>query len=351
MSVGTQGSVKGLTASNLYDLDAEIILANTYHMLLRPGLEGIERLGGLHKFINWQRPILTDSGGFQVFSLSKIRKMSDLGVEFRSHINGDLVWLGPKEAIGMQQALGSDIMMVLDECPPWDAEEAAVKKAVQRTIDWAQACYNHHHASDKEAHRKQLLFGIVQGGKFADLRKKCAEALQEVKFDGYAIGGVSVGEPEPEMYAAIEASVPHLPEDRPRYAMGLGHPNQLVEMVAQGVDMFDCVLPTRMARHGSVYTHDGMYDIRHARYQWDQEPLEPGCACPACQQHTRAYLRHLLKGRELTAMLLISLHNTYFYINLMKNIRRALEMNRFGEFRQTFMARYLASAATASAGV
>jgi queuine tRNA-ribosyltransferase len=345
MPVGTQASVKAVAQRDLDVMGTEIILGNTYHLFLRPGLEVFGKFGGLHQFMNWHKPILTDSGGFQVFSLAKLREITEQGVEFRSHLDGSKFFLGPKEAIAIQHALGSDIMMAFDECPPWPCEEAKVNDAVQRTIRWARASLDHHrHLTATETNpptREQALFGIVQGGSYANLRVDCAGALVEMDFDGYAIGGVSVGEPEEEMYKTAEVTVPHLPEHKVRYAMGLGQPHQMVELVARGVDIFDCVLPTRVARHATVYTRQGTLNLRGAQYKMDGLPLEPGCGCYACQSFTRAYIRHLFKAGEILALVLVSLHNLHFYLELMRDIRKALDDGSFGSFRTHFLATYL----------
>jgi queuine tRNA-ribosyltransferase len=344
MPVGTQASVKALTNRDLNELQTQIILGNTYHLFLRPGLEEMKLLGGLHRFMNWHKPILTDSGGFQVFSLAKLREMTEEGVWFRSHLSGDKFFMGPKESMQIQRILGSDIVMAFDECPPWPAEEKAIRTAVERTIRWAKASQNAHKeleaGNDPAPTPKQALFGIVQGGSHEALRRECAEALVQMDFDGYAIGGVSVGEPEPEMMAAVEQSEPHLPANKVRYAMGLGQPHQLVELVARGVDIFDCVLPTRVARHATVYTPEGTLNLRNRAYATDTRPLQEGCGCYACQNFTRAYIRHLFKAGEITGMMLLSLHNVHFYLELMRDIRRALAEGRFEAFRRQFIGRY-----------
>src|SRR5689334_14517283 len=288
MPVGTQGSVKALDPRELLEMGTQIILGNTYHLNIRPGLEIIKAAGGLHKFINWDLPILTDSGGFQVFSLAKIRKIKSHGVEFRSHLDGSLLFLGPKEAMEIQRVLGSDIAMVFDDCPPHTATAREVRSAVERTMRWAGEC------REQPRGPGQNIFGIVQGGCHPQLREECAKAIVGLDFDGYAIGGVSVGEPEPEMFKAIEYTVPFLPAEKPRYAMGLGTPAQIVELIARGVDMFDCVLPTRVARNGTAYTRKGTLSIKGGAYKRDWGPIEAGCTCYACRNFTRAYLRHLL---------------------------------------------------------
>ena len=344
MPVGTQASVKAVAPRDLDAMGTEIILGNTYHLFLRPGLEVFQKFGGLHQFMNWHKPILTDSGGFQVFSLAKLRKITDEGVAFRSHLDGSSFFLGPKESISIQHQLGSDIIMAFDECPPWPAEEATVAAAVKRTTAWGRKSLDHHRkllsTHENRPTQNQALFGIVQGGSYPHLRRESAEALVAMDFDGYAIGGVSVGEPEEEMYRAIEATAPHLPASKVRYAMGLGQPHQMVELVARGVDIFDCVLPTRVARHATVYTRTGTLNLRGAQYRLDGNPLEPGCGCYACQNFTRAYIRHLFKAGEILALVLVSLHNLHFYLELMRDIRNALDHNSFGTFREKFARTY-----------
>ncbi|HUB67431.1 MAG TPA: tRNA guanosine(34) transglycosylase Tgt [Candidatus Methylacidiphilales bacterium] len=345
MPVGTQASVKAVAPRDLDAMGTQVILANTYHLFLRPGLEVFREFGGLHRFMNWPKPILTDSGGFQVFSLAKLREITDEGVAFRSHLDGSSFFLGPKESIAIQHALGSDIIMAFDECPPWPCDEAHAAAAVGRTISWGRTSVDHHRRllSENESRPtvEQALFGIVQGGEFPHLREQCAHALTGLGFDGYAIGGVSVGEPEAEMYKAVDATVPHLPQDKVRYAMGLGQPHQMVELVARGVDIFDCVLPTRIARHATVYTSTGTLNLRGAQYRLDGAPLEPGCGCYACQNFTRAYIRHLFKAGEILALILVSLHNLHFYLELMRGIRDALDSDSFGTFRDRFVRTYL----------
>ena len=344
MPVGTQATVKAVAPRDLDAMGTEIILGNTYHLFLRPGLEVFKEFGGLHRFMNWHKPILTDSGGFQVFSLAQLRRITDEGAEFRSHLDGTKFFLGPKESIAIQHALGADIIMAFDECPPWPAEESAVAAAVERTILWARSSLHHHrHLTATDEARptaEQALFAIVQGGSHPHLRQKCAEALVAMDFEGYAIGGVSVGEPEEEMYRAVDATVPYLPDGKVRYAMGLGQPHQMVELVARGVDIFDCVLPTRVARHATVYTRTGTLNLRGAQYRLDGAPLEPGCGCYACQNFTRAYIRHLFKAGEILALVLVSLHNLHFYLELMRDIQNALDRGSFGAFRKNFAQTY-----------
>ena len=334
MPVGTQASVKALDPRELNEMGTQIILGNTYHLNLRPGLDVIRAAGGLHKFMNWEKPILTDSGGFQVFSLAKIRKVKEHGVEFRSHLDGSLLFIGPKESMEIQRVLGSDIAMVFDECPPHDAPAKEQRLAVERTIRWARECREQPRADG------QKVFGIVQGGSDAALREQCAKALVEMEFDGYAIGGVSVGEPEPEMMRAIELAEPHLPAHKARYAMGLGTPAQMVELVARGVDMFDCVLPTRIARTGTAVTHNGAFGLKGASYKTDFGPIEEGCECYACHTFTRAYLRHLLRANEILGLRMVSVHNSHLYLKVMTEVRAAIAAGTFADFCREFIANY-----------
>ena len=334
MPVGTQASVKALDPRELNEMGTQIILGNTYHLNLRPGLDVIRAAGGLHKFMNWEKPILTDSGGFQVFSLAKIRKIKPHGVEFRSHLDGSLLFLGPKEAMEIQRVLGSDIAMVFDECPPHDAPAKEQRLAVERTIRWAGECREQPRADG------QKIFGIVQGGSNPALREECAKALVAMEFDGYAIGGVSVGEPEPEMLKAIEITGPFLPAHKARYAMGLGTPAQMVELIARGVDMFDCVLPTRIARTGTAVTHTGAFALKGSGYKMDFGPIEEGCECFACRHFTRAYLRHLLRTNEILGLRMVSVHNSHLYLKVMTEVRAAIAAGTFSEFRCNFIANY-----------
>src|SRR5215510_10271199 len=338
MSVGTQGSVKAVDPRELRELGTQIILGNTYHLHIRPGMDIIRAAGGLHNFINWQLPILTDSGGFQVFSLATIRKIKAHGVEFRSHLDGSLLFLGPKEAMQIQRELGSDIAMVFDDCPPHTSTPREFRAAVDRTIRWAGECREQQRAPG------QLVFGIVQGGIDKALREECAKALVALDFDGYAIGGVSVGEPEPEMLKAIEITEPHLPENKARYAMGLGTPAQLVELVARGVDMFDCVLPTRVARNGTAFTRKGSISIKGGAYKADFRPIEEGCDCFACRHFTRAYLRHLLNVGEILGLRMLSIHNTRMFIKVMEEVRLAIAEDRFDAYRKEFAVNYVPTA-------
>ena len=337
MPVGTQASVKALDPRELLEMGTQIILGNTYHLNIRPGLDIIRAAGGLHQFMNWEKPILTDSGGFQVFSLAKIRKIKPHGVEFRSHIDGSPLFLGPKEAMEIQGALGSDIAMVFDECPPHDAPAKEQRLAVERTIRWAREC------RDQPRSNGQLVFGIVQGGSNSALREECARALVAMEFDGYAIGGVSVGEPEPEMFKAVELTAPHLPAAKARYAMGLGTPAQMIELIARGVDMFDCVLPTRVARNGTAFTRRGAFGLKGGGYKADFRPIDQTCDCFACKTFTRAYLRHLLNVNEILGLRMVSLHNTHLFLKLMAEVRAAIAAGTFADFYREFIANYVPS--------
>jgi queuine tRNA-ribosyltransferase len=341
MPVGTVGTVRTLTPDEVRALGAQIILGNTYHLLLRPGIETIQKAGGLHKFMLWDGPILTDSGGFQVFSLAKLRKISADGVEFQSHIDGATLFLGPREAIEAQRKLGSDIAMVLDECPPWPCDREYACKSLELSLQWAARCREE--AADFRDNG-QLLFGIVQGSVFDDLREKSARELVKIGFDGYAIGGVSVGEPVPEMLKQVRASAPFLPENCPRYVMGVGTPPQILDMIAEGVDMFDCALPTRVARNGTVFTNSGTVAIKNAEFREDFSPLEQGCACYACASgFSRAYIRHMFKVNEILAHRLMTIHNLHVYLRLVSRARAAILEGKFEEFRQNFVENYQVS--------
>ncbi|MBE3592458.1 MAG: tRNA guanosine(34) transglycosylase Tgt [Thermoanaerobacter sp.] len=335
MPVGTQATVKSMTPEELKEIGATIILSNTYHLYLRPGHKIIEKAGGLHKFMNWDRAILTDSGGFQVFSLNSLRKITEDGVEFRSHIDGSRHFFTPEKVIEIQNALGSDIMMSFDECAPYPADYDYVKKSMELTIKWAER--------GKRAHKnteKQALFGIVQGGTYEDLRKECARILVDMDFPGYSIGGLSVGEPKNVMYEIIDLTTEYLPEDKPRYLMGVGSPDDLIEGVIRGVDMFDCVLPTRIARNGTVFTSKGKLIVRDAPYAEDFSPLDEECDCYTCRNYSRAYIRHLFKANEILAARLATLHNLYFLIKLMGKIREAIRQDRLLEFKKSFLKKY-----------
>ncbi|MFH1066614.1 MAG: tRNA guanosine(34) transglycosylase Tgt [bacterium] len=340
MPVGTQGTVKAVTPEELVVLGARIILGNTYHLFIRPGLEVMEAAGGLHRFMNWPGAMLTDSGGFQVFSLAKLRRVTEEGVHFQSHVDGQSLFIGPREAMHIQHVLGADIIMAFDECPPWPAEEAVVRRAVERTLRWAAECRAAHGELPSGPTKQQVLFAIVQGGSYENLRRECAEALAAMDFPGYAIGGVSVGEPEEEMLKAIEFTEPWLPKEKPRYAMGLGQPDQMVRMVERGVDMFDCVLPTRVARNGTAFTALGTLNLKNAANTQSQEPIEAGCGCYACQNFTRAYIRHLLKAEEILGLRLVTLHNLHFYLNLMKQMREAIGGGTFAAWSRAFLEHY-----------
>jgi queuine tRNA-ribosyltransferase len=365
MPVGTQGSVKAVSPRELRELKAQIILGNTYHLFVRPGLEVIRHFGGLHRFMNWDGPILTDSGGYQIFSLAKLRKITEEGVAFQNHLDGTPAFISPQIAMEIQAALGSDIAMVLDECPPWPCEYDYAARSLEMTTRWAKRCKEaaprHPERSAAKsrdpalesavlprgsstslrfARNDQLIFGIVQGGTFEDLRRSSAQALAAMEFDGYAIGGVSVGEPEPEMMSAVEWSEPHLPENKPRYAMGLGTPPQLLELIARGVDMFDCVLPTRLARNGTAFTAGGTLNLKNAEFAMQAGPIEDGCECEACRNFARGYIRHLIKAEEILGLRLITIHNLHFYLNLMTRVRTAIEDGTFSELRAQFVSGY-----------
>jgi len=342
MPVGTQGSVKAMSPAELIDLDAQIILGNTYHLFIRPGTDLIRHFGSLHKFINWPRPILTDSGGFQVFSLSKLRKITEDGVHFQSHLDGSKLFLGPEQSMEIQAVLGSDIAMLFDDCPPYPVSEKDADTSLDLTLRWAARCkeWVTKNAPKTDTGARQLHFGIVQGSSYTNLREKAAKGLTALDFDGYAVGGVSVGEPEKDMMHAVESAEPHLPVDKPRYAMGLGTPPQIVEMIARGVDMFDCVIPTRLARHGTVFTATGTFNIKNQQYTADAGPLESGCACYACRGFSRAYIRHLWRANEILGIRLICLHNLHFYINLARRARTELEAGTFAEWRAAFVGGY-----------
>jgi len=339
MPVGTQGTVKAVTPAHLREIGAQIILGNTYHLNLRPGSELIRDLGGLHAFMGWEGPILTDSGGFQVFSLAKLRRVRDEGITFQSHLDGATIFLGPREVMTIQQNLGSDIAMVLDECPPWPGEREVCQRAVGRSHRWARECLAAARDLGMPA-AGQLVFAIVQGSIFDDLRREAAEALGALGFPGYAIGGVSVGEPEPEMFRQVAATTPHLPADKPRYTMGLGSPPQLLKMIALGVDMFDCVLPTRCARNGQVFTPDGPMNLRNEQYRADPRPVVEGLDNYTCRHFSRAYLRHLTLANEMLAGTLLTIHNLHFYLDLMAQARAHLEAGDFDPWHRAWIEHY-----------
>lgn len=335
MPVGTAGSVKAMLPQSVRVAGADIILGNTYHLMLRPGAERVARLGGLHKFMGWERPILTDSGGFQVMSLSKLRKISEDGVRFQSHIDGATEFLSPERAMEVQRLLGSDIQMVLDECPAFGASEPEIEKALALSMRWAKR--------SKAAFGEQpgrACFGIVQGGVFPRLRTQSAAELQEIGFDGYAVGGLAVGEGQPAMFETLEETVPHLPSGRPRYLMGVGKPDDIVGAVLRGIDMFDCVLPTRSGRNGQAFTWNGPLNLRNARHAEDMAPLDQKCRCPACRQFSRAYLHHAVKASEIIASMLLTWHNLTFYQDLMAGMRAAVARGVVAAFATDFMACY-----------
>ena len=340
MPVGTQGSVKGVSPTELRELQAQIILGNTYHLFIRPGMEVMRAVGGLHRFMSWDGPILTDSGGFQVFSLAKLRKITDEGVHFNSHVDGAPLFIGPREAVRIQRQLGSDILMCFDECPPWPCEEDQLREAVERTLLWAKICREEWLSGEVGPTASQQLFAIVQGGSSPEMRRRCAEELVALDFPGYAIGGVSVGEPEDHMLAAIAGTEPWLPATKPRYAMGLGQPHQLVKMIALGVDMYDCVLPTRIARNGTAYTRQGTVNLKNSGNSSQTGPIEEGCRCYACQKFSRAYVRHLLKSEEILGLRLVTLHNLYFYLELMRRAREAIDQGDFASWSRAFLEEY-----------
>ena len=338
MPVGTQGTVKSLTPAHLREIGAQIILGNTYHLNLRPTSELVRDLGGLHKFMGWDGPILTDSGGFQVFSLAKLRKMRDDGVEFQSHLDGAKLFLGPKEVMSIQTNLGSDIAMVIDECPPWPCERDACAEAVARSYRWAKQCREIAADSGFLANGHHL-FAIVQGSTFDDLRREAAESLAALDFPGYAVGGVSVGEPEPEMLKQVGATTPFMPVDKPRYTMGLGTPPQLLKMIALGVDMFDCVLPSRVARNGLVFTPDGPLNLRNEKFRADARPISEEVV-NYTTQFSRAYLRHLTIAGEILSCTLLTLHNLHFYLDLMAQARAHIEAGDYGAWHRGWIERY-----------
>lgn len=328
MPVGTQATVKAVEPRDLLEADASVILGNTYHLMLRPGMEVMETCGGLHRFMHWDRPILTDSGGFQVFSLTNLRKIKPEGVEFRSHIDGAKFLLGPKESMYVQRILGSDIAMCFDECMPYPCDETYAARSVRQTLAWEAA------SLEQEKAPGQLRFAIVQGGMYPALREQCAKELVAIGFDGYAVGGVSVGEPEAEMYPAVENSVKWLPREKPRYVMGLGDLVQMAECVAMGVDMFDCVCPTRVARHGTAYTRRGQYPVKAGRWKDDLRPVEEGCDCYCCSNFSRAYVRHLVHVGEILGVRLLTLHNLHLYMAFMREMREAIANDCFLEWKQ-----------------
>ena len=336
MPVGTAATVKAMLPQSVRATGADILLGNTYHLMLRPGAERIARLGGLHKFMDWPRPILTDSGGFQVMSLSALRKISEDGVKFQSHIDGHAEFLSPERAMEIQRQLGSDIQMVFDECPALPANHAAIEKSMALSMRWAKRSKDAFGQQTDEERMGRACFGIVQGGTFGDLRVRSAESLKEIGFDGYAVGGLAVGEPQSAMFDTLEATVPHLPVDRPRYLMGVGKPLDIVGAVLRGIDMFDCVLPTRSGRNGQAFTLEGPLNLKNARFADDPAPLDASCACPACRQFSRAYLHHVVKAGEIIAAMLLTWHNLTFYQTLMADLRQAIAQSRLTEFAKCY---------------
>jgi queuine tRNA-ribosyltransferase len=335
MPVGTQATVKSMTPEELKEIGSQIILSNTYHLYMRPGHEIVKKAGGLHKFMNWDKPILTDSGGFQVFSLGPLRKIVEEGVEFRSHLDGSKHFLTPEKAVEIQNALGSDIMMAFDECAPYPADRDYVKNSLERTTRWLERCKEAHNNTENQA-----LFGIIQGGMYKDLREQSAKEITSIDLPGYAIGGLSVGEPKPLMYEVLEYTTPLMPADKPRYLMGVGSPDDLIEGVIRGVDMFDCVLPTRIARNGTAMTSQGKVVVRNASYAEDFTPLDPECSCYTCQNYTKAYIRHLVKTNEILGARLITTHNLHFLLDLMAKVREAIMEDRLLDFREEFFTKY-----------
>ncbi len=335
MPVGTLGTVKSLTPEDLIACDAQIILGNTYHLYLRPGCEVLELFDGLHRFMNWDRPILTDSGGFQIFSLAKLAELSEDGVTFQSHIDGSKHLLSPEKSMDIQTAIGSDIVMCLDVCIQYPSERSEAQSALERTSRWALRCHNHWRINGRSS---SALFGIVQGGMYNDLRRESVAQLVAADFSGYAVGGLSVGEPKNLMLDIADETLPLLPAAKPRYIMGVGIPEDLVELVGMGADMFDCVLPTRNARNGQLFTANGTINICNSQYKHDTKPIDPDCRCYTCQYFSRAYLRHLYMARELLAYRLNTIHNIHYYIHLMKQIRHAIQKNTFEDFKKQFYA-------------
>jgi len=336
MPVGTQATVKSLTPADLTDdIQASIILGNTYHLMLRPGADLVEKMGGLHRFMAWDRPILTDSGGFQVWSLGELRKIEEHGVRFRSHIDGAEVFLGPKESMAIQTKLGSDIVMAFDECTPYPATHEKADASMQMSMRWAADCREALPASPQQA-----LFGIVQGGMYADLRLDSLKAVADIDFEGIAIGGLSVGEPKDEMMAMLDSLAPHLPADKPHYVMGVGTPDDLIEGIDRGIDMFDCVMPSRNARNGTLFTDDGKINIKNLKHFDDEQPIMQDCTCYTCKNFSRAYLRHLFMAKEILSARLNTLHNLHYYCDLMQRARTSLETGNWPEFRDRFLQRY-----------
>ena len=342
MNVGTVAAIKGaVSTEDLEAIGCQVELSNTYHLHVRPGDKLIKEFGGLHKFMNWERPILTDSGGFQVFSLAKMRKIKEEGVYFNSHIDGRKIFMGPEESMQIQSNLGSTIAMAFDECPSSVADRKYIEDSVARTTRWLQRCKDEMarlNNLEDTINKKQMLFGINQGGILDDVRIEHAKIISEMDLDGYALGGLAVGESHEDMYRIIEATVPYLPVDKPTYLMGVGTPQNILEAVERGVDFFDCVYPSRNGRHGHVYTNQGKLNLFNAKYELDERPIEEGCQCPACRRYSRAYIRHLLKAKEMLGMRLCVLHNLYFYNQMMQEIRDALDEGRFAEYKKQKLA-------------
>ena len=341
MNVGTAAAIKGAVSTlDLKDIGCQIELSNTYHLHVRPGDELIHKLGGIHKYMNWDRPVLTDSGGFQVFSLAGLRKIKEEGVTFHSHVDGRIIFMGPEESMRIQSHLGSTIAMAFDECPPAKAERSYVQPSVDRTTRWLIRCneeLKRLNTLEDTVNKNQLLFGINQGAVYDDIRIEHAKVISELDLDGYAVGGLAVGETHEEMYRILDSTVPFLPKDKPTYLMGVGTPVNIVEAVDRGVDFFDCVYPSRNARHGALYTHKGRLNIKNAKYACDDRPIEEGCQCPACKNYSRAYIRHLMIAGEMLAMRLCVLHNLYFYNHMMEEIRGALDEGNFAGFKKKFI--------------
>ena len=338
MNVGTAAAIKGAVATtDLKEIGTQVELSNTYHLHVRPGDKIVKQMGGLHRFMNWDRPILTDSGGFQVFSLASLRKIKEEGVYFNSHIDGRKIFMGPEESMQIQSNLASTIAMAFDECPPHPATREYMQNSVDRTTRWLHRCkaeMTRLNGLEDTINKHQMLFGINQGGIFEDIRIEHAKAISELELDGYALGGLAVGESHADMYNIIEKTTPYLPKNKPTYLMGVGTPANILESVDRGVDFFDCVYPSRNGRHGPVYTHRGKINLFNAQYELDNEPIEEGCGCPACRNYSKAYIRHLLKAKEMLGMRLCVLHNLYFYNHLMEDIRLAIEEHRYGEFKR-----------------
>jgi len=338
MPVGTNGTVKSLTFEDLHQIESQLMLSNTYHLYLRPGLDVIEKAGGLHKWSGWNKPILTDSGGYQVFSLSKLRKISDEGCKFQSHLDGSSHMFTPEKVMDIQRVIGSDIVMPLDECSPYPCDRKLAQQGVDRTTNWAKRTKDQFYKN--KMNKKQKVFGIIQGSTYQDLREQSAKEIMEIDFDGYAIGGVSVGETVKEMFDALNWVVPHLPNDKLRYFMGIGLPDQIVKAVGEGIDMFDTVIPTRFGRHGTALTSRGRMLMRNQEYIDDYKPIDENCSCLVCQKYNRSYIRHLCHQNEFSGLKLVSYHNLYFYINLMKEIREAIKEDQFEEFKNDFLSTY-----------